>query len=210
MKILQCPKFLGFTIVCAIFLQGIIACSIPYNPFFKPTVFAVNSISDTTEIISDITQIQELNNWNISKEILQSQCPRWNESGRMYNPKTVETINGQVLSVDYLTSRHRMSHGVHLQVKTANEVIPVHLGPAWYLDNQEIEIKLNDTVKVIGSRIRFDGEPTIIAAQLTTGNTTVKLRDRNGFPVWSGRRKQESDWNKEGFPYLCDAQDLLV
>lgn len=201
MKILQCPKFLGVTIVCAIFLQGLTACSIPYSPFFKPTVFAANPVSGAT-------RIQEINNQEISEEIVLSECPKWNESGRMYNPKTVETINGKVLSVDSFTSRHRMSHGIHLQVETASETIPVHLGPAWYLDNQEFEIELNDTVKVTGSRIRFDGEPAIIADRITKGNTTVKLRDKNGFPVWSGRRKQESDWNKEGFLYLCDAPSV--
>ena len=198
MKILQCPKLLGVTIVCAILLQGLTACSIPYSPFFRPTIFAANSVSDTT-------QIQELNNQEISEEIILSECPKWNGSSRMYNPKTVETINGKVLRVDSFASRRRMSHGIHLQVETANETIPVHLGPAWYLDNQEIEIKPNDTLKVTGSRIRFDGEPAIIAAQITKGDTTLKLRDKNGFPVWSGKRKQESDWNKEGFPYLCEA-----
>ena len=201
MKIQQRPELLVFTIVCTILLQGLTACNIPYSPFFKPTIFAVNSVTDTT-------QIQELNNQEISENIIQSECPKWNESGRRYNPKTVETINGKVLSVDSFTSRPRMSHGVHLQVKTVNEIIPVHLGPAWYIDNQEIEIKPNDTLKVTGSRIRFDGEPAIIAAQITKGDTTVKLRDRNGFPVWSGRRKQESDWNKEGFPYLCEARSF--
>ena len=98
-----------------------------------------------------------------------------------------------------------MSHGVHLQLQTTNEVIPIHVGPSWYLENQEIEIKPNDTLKIVGSRIIFDGKPAIIAAQITKGETTVKLRDENGFPMWSGRRKQESDWNKEGFPYLCNA-----
>ena len=193
MKIAQCPKLVMLPIVCAILLQGLTACSIPYNPFFQPTIFAANPVSDTT-------QIQELNNQEISEEIILSECPKWNQSSRMYNLKTVETINGKVLRVDSFTSRHRMSHGIHLQVKTANEIIPVHLGPAWYLDNQEIEIKPNDTLKVTGSRIRFDGEPSIIAAQITKGDTTVKLRDKNGFPVWSHRRKQESDWSKEDLP----------
>ena len=196
MKILQCPKFLGITIVCATLLQGMIACSIPYNTFFKPTILAAISVPNTT-------QIQEINHQKISEEIILSECPKWHKSSRMYNPKAVETINGKVLTVDSFTSRHRMSHGIHLQVETANETIAVHLGSAWYLDNQKIEIKPNDTVKVTGSRIRFDGEPAIIAAQITKGDTTVKLRDENDFPVWSGRKKQESDWNKEGFPYLC-------
>lgn len=202
MRIMQCPKLLIVTVVCTIFLQGLTACNfIPYTRLYRPTIFATNYISDTT-------QIQELNSQQISENITQSECPKWNESGRMYDPKTVEDIKGKVLRVDSFTSRRKFSYGVHLQVQTANEIIPVHLGPAWYLDSQEIEIEPNDTLKITGSRIRFDGESAIVAAQITKGNTTVKLRNKNGFPVWSGRGKQKSNWNKEGFPYLCNAQSI--
>ena len=199
MKIMQSLELLVITIICMIFLQGLTGCGlIPYTRFYRPTIFADNSIFDTTKL-------QELNHQLVSENIVQNDCPKWDTSGRRYNIKTVETINGKVLGLDYFTSKHRMSHGVHLQLQTTNEVIPIHVGPSWYLENQEIEIKPNDTLKIVGSRIIFDGKPAIIAAQITKGETTVKLRDENGFPMWSARRKQESDWNKEGFPYLCNA-----
>lgn len=199
MKIMQSLEILVITIICVIFLQGLTGCSlIPYTRFYRPTIFADNSIVDTAKV-------QELNHQLISEDIVQNNCPKWDIGGRRYNTKTVETIKGKVLRLGYFTSRHRMSHGVHLQLQTTNEVIPIHLGPSWYLENQEIEIKASDTLKIVGSRISFDGQPAIIAAQITKGETTVKLRDKNGFPMWSGRRKQESDWNKEGFPYLCKA-----
>ena len=201
MKTTQRSELLIVTIVCTIFLPGLTGCSpIAYTGFYRPTIFAHHSISTT--------QIQELNhhkltNQIISENITYDNCPKWDTRGRRYNTKTVETIHGKVLRVDSMTPRHRMSQGVHLQFKTSNGVIPVHLGPSWYIENQEIEIKPNDTLKIVGSRINFDGEQVIIAAQITKEETTVKLRDTNGFPVWSGGRKQEYDWNKEGFPYLC-------
>ena len=37
--------------------------------------------------------------------------------GKMYNPETVETISGEVISVDKITPRKGMLYGVHLKVK---------------------------------------------------------------------------------------------
>jgi hypothetical protein len=57
---------------------------------------------------------------------------------RMYDPKAVETITGEVTSVDRITPVKGMSGGIHMNVKTDKETISVHLGPAWYLENQDV------------------------------------------------------------------------
>jgi hypothetical protein len=108
----------------------------------------------------------------------------------MYDPKTVETINGEVTSVSRITPRKGMSAGVHLNVKTDKETISVHLGPSWYLENQDLRIEPKDKVEVKGSKITFDGKPAIIAAEVRKGDEVLKLRDDAGFPVWSGWRRR--------------------
>jgi hypothetical protein len=110
--------------------------------------------------------------------------------GKMYNLKTVETINGEVISIDRIIPLKVMSYGIHMVVKTDKETISVHLGPGWYIENQEIKFEPKDNVQVTGSRITFEGKPAIIAAEVKKGNEVLKLRDKNGFPVWSGRRKR--------------------
>ncbi len=110
--------------------------------------------------------------------------------GRMYNPKTVETISGEVERVDTITPMKGMSGGVHLVVKTDKEAISVHLGPVWYLENQDIKIQPKDKVEITGSRITFDGKPAIIAKDVKKGEEVLNLRDDNGYPVWSGWRKK--------------------
>lgn len=110
--------------------------------------------------------------------------------GRMYNPQTVETIRGEVVSVEQITPTKGMSNGVHTMVKTDKETISVHLGPAWYIENQEMNIAPNDTIEVKGSRITFEGKPAIIAAEVKKDDKVLTLRDANGFPVWSGWRKR--------------------
>jgi hypothetical protein len=110
--------------------------------------------------------------------------------GRMYDPKTVETISGEVVSVDKVTPLKGMSYGVHLTVKTDKETISVHLGPGWYIENQDIKIKPQDRIEVRGSMVTFQGKPAIIAAEVKKGDEILTLRDENGFPVWSCWRRR--------------------
>lgn len=103
-----------------------------------------------------------------------------------YDPKTVETVEGKVLSVEKTQQR---GHGIHLTLQTDKEAISVHLGPAWYIDKQTPKVEANDTITVTGSRVTFGGKPAIIAAQVKKGNDVLKLRDNNGIPAWSGGRR---------------------
>jgi len=56
--------------------------------------------------------------------------------GKMYNPKTVETINGEVVSIDKITPMKGMSYGVHMTVQTDKETISVHVGPGWFIETK--------------------------------------------------------------------------
>jgi hypothetical protein len=109
---------------------------------------------------------------------------------RMFNPSTIDTISGEVLRVDAITPMKGMSYGVHLMVKTDRETLSVHLGPAWYVENQDTKIEPKDKIEVIGSRITLEGKPVIIAAEVMKGDEVLKLRDKNGFPFWSGWRRR--------------------
>ena len=72
---------------------------------------------------------------------------------RMYDPKTVETISGEITVVDRITPAKGMSGGVHMNVKTDKETISVHLGPGFYIENQDVKLQAKDKVEVKGSRI---------------------------------------------------------
>ena len=109
---------------------------------------------------------------------------------RMYIPKAVETVTGEVTAVDRITPVKGMSGGVHMNVKTDKETISVQLGPSWYLENQDVKIEAKDKVEVKGARTTFAGKPAIIAAEVKKGDEVLKLRDDSGFPVWSGWRRR--------------------
>ncbi len=120
-------------------------------------------------------------------------CCHGNQSGwgrrqysRRYNLNNVETLKAKVISVDTFTSRRETSQGIHLLVNTGKETLEVHLGPSWYLENQDFDIIAEDEITIIGSRINLNGEEEIVASQLEKGNKTFILRDENGFPMWRG------------------------
>jgi hypothetical protein len=89
-----------------------------------------------------------------------------------------------------VTPMNGMSAGVHLLLKTDKETIPVHLGPEWYISNQELKLEPKDKVEVKGSRVMFNGKPAIIASEVVKGEQVLKLRDDNGIPLWSGWRRR--------------------
>jgi len=105
---------------------------------------------------------------------------------RMYDPKTVETVSGEVVSVSQITPNKGMGAGVHMTLNAGKETISVHLGPSWYLENQDVKIEAKDKVEVKGSKITFGGTPAIIAMEVKKGDEVLKLRDDAGFPFWAG------------------------
>ena len=116
----------------------------------------------------------------------------WGTGGdyqRMYNPATVETVSGEVISMDRITPIKGMGAGIHLQLKTDKETISVHLGPAWYIERLDARIEKGNTIEVKGSRVSVAGKPAIIAAEVKKGDALLKLRDDSGIPAWAGWRR---------------------
>jgi len=109
--------------------------------------------------------------------------------GTMWEPKTVETLSGEVVAVDkYVPGRGGTSYGVRLSLKTEKETILVVLGPVWYVEQQHFAVAAKNQVEVKGSRLSIQGQPTIIAQEVKKGDQVLKLRDDKGAPLWTGPR----------------------
>ena len=130
--------------------------------------------------------------------IVQAQGMRWHGGGgwgpgtaygRIYDPKTVETVAGEVLKIERFTPMRGMSSGVHLVLKTGTGEVSVHLGPQWYLENQDVKIEPKDKLEIKGSRVTMDGKPALIAAEIKEGDGVLRLRDEAGVPMWAGWRR---------------------
>jgi hypothetical protein len=107
---------------------------------------------------------------------------------RMYDPAKVETIKGQVASVEQISGRRGRGSGVVLNLKTETETLSVHLGPSWYLDKQNMKIAAGDVLEISGARSIRGSQNIFLAAEVKKGSDTLKLRSENGVPLWAGRR----------------------
>lgn len=109
----------------------------------------------------------------------------------LFNSKSVETIKGTVESVDTVTPMQGMTPGVSLTMRTEKgESLPVQLGPAWYVENQDVKLQPNENIEVRGSRVTSDSGPVVIAQEIRKGDETFKLRDDKGQPMWSAWKKR--------------------
>lgn len=109
---------------------------------------------------------------------------------RLFNPETIVELKGTVVSIEKITPVSGMSTGIHLLMETEKkESISVHLGPQWYIDNQDIQISEGDLIIVKGSRIVYETKPALIAMTVNKGDHMLNLRDKKGYPNWSGWRQ---------------------
>jgi hypothetical protein len=69
--------------------------------------------------------------------------------------------------------------------------VHVHLGPVWYLERQEFELKPGDEVQVKGMCEKVTGgKLEVVAYELIKGGYVLSLRDSQGRPNWEAWRQR--------------------
>ncbi len=109
---------------------------------------------------------------------------------RLYDPLTTRTLHGEVVWIKKLVPAEGMADGLHLLLRSREETIPVHLGPLWFLERQDFSLGAGDAVEVTGSRVKFEGMPAVIAAEVKKADNVLRLREASGFPLWSAWRRR--------------------
>lgn len=106
--------------------------------------------------------------------------------GNLFNPKSVESVRGEVVSIEEFAAARGMPPNVRLVLRAEGGMaIPVFLGPQWYLENEDFEIEPKDRIEVKGFRTVFQAQPALVAAVVFKKDRVLKLRDDHGVPVWS-------------------------
>jgi len=109
----------------------------------------------------------------------------------IFDSKTMKTLSGRVIKVDQVPER---GFGTEMRLTLftdKKEVLPVHLGPAFYIagSEQAKPFKIGDQVTVTGSQVTRGGEPFMLATTVKRGNEVLRLRDKDGTPEWVGWKK---------------------
>lgn len=99
---------------------------------------------------------------------------------------------GKVVRVFSETLGDSMHPGMALFLDTKNRgQAHVSLGPVWYLERQEFELKPGDEVHVKGMcENERDGRVHVVAFQVTYKDYVLNLRDDQGRPNWEAWRKR--------------------
>jgi sporulation protein YlmC with PRC-barrel domain len=110
---------------------------------------------------------------------------------KIFDPKTIKTISGEVIKVDHVPEP---AYGMDMRltvVVTGKEIVPVYLGPAFYIVSSEQGkyFKRGDKVLVTGSQVTVRGETFLLATTVKRGDEVLRLRSEDGTPGWVGWKK---------------------
>ncbi len=102
-----------------------------------------------------------------------------------YDAGAEVTVRGEVTEIH--ESKVATDHpGLHLVLKNEDETVEVHACPVRFLNELEFEVAVGDKLVVIGSRPRKG--TVIVAREITKGQLSLILRDKNGVPNWLPRQ----------------------
>jgi hypothetical protein len=105
---------------------------------------------------------------------------------RMYEQENVRTISGRIVAILERRPLDGMDEGMSMTVRPDDgEAINIDLGPMWYLERQELNLRVGDRVEVTGAQVELNGEPMMLAANVVKDNRVMYLRDVRGTPIWA-------------------------
>jgi hypothetical protein len=103
-----------------------------------------------------------------------------------YDASAEKTVAGTVQAVTAVPGGRRGA-GLHVTLASGNESWEVRLGPESYAKRIGLSLAKGDSIEVTGSADA--AHRTLVAREVKKGDKTFRLRDAEGFPLWSrGRR----------------------
>lgn len=113
-----------------------------------------------------------------------------NESVQLYHEDRAQTIRGVIKDKDTVRMKDDAAFA-QLTLKTDdNRIIPVHLGPAWFVEENQhlMDLNVGREVQVKGSMETVAGRQVFVAAELYNDRREegMRFRREDGTPAWVG------------------------
>lgn len=104
---------------------------------------------------------------------------------RPFDANNMVELEGKILEVNHTEEKKDETRGVYLNLQVDDNVIPVHVGPAWFIDHQKQSFTSGDNITAKGSKTKYEGEECIVATSIRRGKEEFKLRNEDGSPYWN-------------------------
>ncbi len=115
---------------------------------------------------------------------LAGQAPA-NGSVPKYDKATEVKLKGTVADVRDYNCPISGTMGSHLTLKLQDgSTIELHLAATKSVKSNEMVSSKGDEIEVVGAKVKFNGNETILAREITRGQDSFVFRDEKGKPVW--------------------------
>ena len=100
-----------------------------------------------------------------------------------YDPAEETTLSGRILHVVSIQAPD--GFGVHLDLKTPNGMVNVHVSPALYIGQSNFWFFADDELEITGVKMFVDGNKSFIVRSIKKADgKTLALRAPDGRPLW--------------------------
>lgn len=105
-----------------------------------------------------------------------------------FNASTIETIHGTVQKVGTFRPASHAVSGLLLTVSLPDgRTVMVQGGPKPYVTRTGFAVMPGMAVYVSGSKATIGGQDVLMASEISTATSTLRLRDSSGVPVWTSK-----------------------
>ena len=152
------------------------------------SIFASASSQATTFTQQPVARNAQASNMGMGMGMMMGGWHYGGPYGRQYFSGKDVTLEGTVADVGPFTPARGMTRGSKVILKTGSTLTTVHLGPIWYVQEQDLKLKKGDVIKVRGRQIGEGQDAIVFAAEIARGETKWTLRDIEGIPNWCAMR----------------------
>ncbi len=104
---------------------------------------------------------------------------------QLFSSFDLRNYSGKVTEIDTVTPMPDMGVGIQLVLSTSEGDVNVHLGPAWYVLNQDISFPKKDEIEVKGCKVYLSGSEFVMPVEIRFEENVLRLRDDEGNPFWN-------------------------
>ena len=98
-------------------------------------------------------------------------------------------ISGRITRLRVETFSQDRDPLLAVEVQTPDRgLVHVHVGPIWFLERHEADLKPGDEVTIQGFCSKLGGRERLLASEMVHKDQTLRLRDPQGNPWWENSR----------------------